>query len=431
MISCVLMLVWPTASHAWQTQLKTRLEKQPIEQVYQWLSEVSPKNDSYDDFHRWSGQIAMRLGDYPAAVEHFEQVVLLTPFDLGSRLELSIAYAKMRNFPASRASLAALYHYLGDRSLPPVAAERIAALRERLAASQLQHPEGAIGLASGNLSVAQGFDSNANQGSSQRTIPLNLWGEIPLELELADASMAKPSTYVQWDASLRMPLGAITDNPVFQGWQAVAGASNRHYQQLDSLDRRVIYGGGQWQSKNGRHQISLLGIHHQVDGLDNRWSVNANYRRLINRHWLASFGLEWQQEPRRPASHKLYLGLWAEWQQAVFWGRTSWQFRPERAAGDTWRMEIGVGSPVLHLNPLSLSAYATWEIRRDTQPYSPAFFGDERRNETTTTLGGLARLPLAESLDAILDVSLERMKSDLVLFERRRFQVETRLEWSW
>lgn len=439
--ACLAMLLLAVASLGWaadpglEQRLEARLQRQPLAQAYAWLAEQPLPQAQQAEVLRWLGQMAMQLGDHAAAVEHFERLVLLEPLDLGSRLELTLAYAELGNLPAARASLDALHYHaerhLGDSPPPPAVARALAELESRLASGRMEGLNRLAGQLRGSLALAQGYDSNANLGARSSTISLNLWGEIPLQAELADESLAQPSHYTELASRISVPLYALLPETVSDDWQLVAGGTFRRYHELDSLHRRDFYLGAQWQPGERRQQLSLVALHQGVEGLPGQWSLNADYRRLVNTHWLASVGVQWQDEPYRSASRTLWAGLWREWQRALLHGRASWQLRPDRAAGDTWRVTLGADTPGWRWQRLTLNAYATLEHRQDTAPYSRQFFGDEPRRETTTTLGTRGRLPLSEALDLTLDASWEHTSASLALFENRRWQLEAGLAWRW
>lgn len=419
-----------------EQRLERQLEQQPLQAVYRWLAAQELPAAQRAQQLRWLGQMSMRLADYAAAVEHFEQLVLLDPLDLGSRLDLALAYAELGNTDAARSSLDALYYYqqqAGPSSaLPPAAARAITQLEARLNGKVRQAPAASrlTQQLRGTLSVSQGYDSNANLGAKSRTIPLSLWGEIPMRVELADESLAQASHYTAFGGQATLPLSAVvpTASP---HWQLMAGGDYRHFHQLDRLHRRDLYAGGQWQPAKRNQQLSLLALHQHVDGLPGQWSALTDYRRLLGRQWLGSLGGQWQDEPYRPASQTLRVGLWREWQQFLLHGQASWQFRPGRRAGDTWRLSARLDAPAWRWSSVAMNAYAEIEQREDSEPYSPQFFGDARRSELTTTLGARGQIPVSPDLTLVLDAGWEHSRSDIALFANRRWELEARLAWRW
>src|SRR5690554_3606252 len=155
-----------------EQRLERQLEQQPLQAVYRWLAAQELPAAQRAQQLRWLGQMSMRLADYAAAVEHFEQLVLLDRLDLGSRLDLALAYAELGNTDAARSSLDALYYYQGQAAgtrsaLPPAAARAITQLESRLNGQVRQAPTTSrfTQQLHGSLSVSQGYDSNANLGA--------------------------------------------------------------------------------------------------------------------------------------------------------------------------------------------------------------------------------------------------------------------------
>ncbi len=427
MLAGLLMVSPSCRADALQEALARHLKSQPLAQVYDWLGGVSASGDKQIERQRWLGQIALEMGRYTSAARHFEQVVVMAPNDMGTRLDLTIAYAEQGNLPAARASLAALHHRLGDAPPPPGAAERIAELEQRLSRASATPRWAWFEDATGSLGIAGGYDSNANLGSRHDSLAVNLWGELPLRLQLAEPSRARGSAYSQLDARVRVPL-VQGDNG--QGrWGLLAGADLRRYHDLDSLHRRGMHLGLQWTGPRRRRQFTLLSYRQQIDGYESRTSLEAGMRQLLGDGWLAGLGAQWQQEPELPASRTLRLSLWREWQGTLFWWQGSRQWRPRRAAGGTWRLEAGMESPPWRFHDLALSAFASGEYRRDTEAYSPQFFGRETRSDRVRRLGARGRLPLGTHWVTEMDVSWERTDSTIALYDTRRLQAEARLEW--
>ena len=430
------------STSAWASaELEHRLARQPLAEVYAWLAEQpSPATpEERLEVQRWLGQMALALGRHAEAAVHFERVIVRQPLDFGTRLELTRAYWLGGNHDAARASLNALEHHLrqqgidpqakGQPGLPRAAAEQLASLQQRLSAPRWERATSWFHLVEGSLAIAQGYDSNANLGARDARIPLELWGEIPVVTELASESLAQGSHFTELEVDLERPL---TDgSSTADDWQLLAGGRLRHYHQLDALHRRDVYMGLRWRPPLGRQQWLLALQRVQASGFPAQLSLSADYRRLLKKGWLANTQLLVQEEPGLSTSQTLGLGLWHPWQGGLLWVRGSWQLRPERAAGDTWRAELGAETPGWQLGPLALSANASLERRGDTGAYSPPFFGSRRRQETSLELGARARLPLTRELDLMLQVEWQHTESDIALFENRRWQMEGRLAWRW
>ncbi|MEQ5801220.1 hypothetical protein [Halomonas sp. H10-9-1] len=416
-----------------EARLATRLEQQPLPSVYRWLQRQPKPAMAVEAarYHQWLGQIAMRLGDAAAAVEHFEAAVLAYPYALGARLELALAYAELGNPEAARASLRALHAYRGGAELPPEAADTLDWLEQRL--EQQPAPASSQDAVENTFTLAQGFDSNANLGSRHRSIPLNLFGLIPDEAVLADASRAQASHFTRLAATTRLPIGELveSDHAALDDWQLLGGLGAQEYHDLDRLQRRDAYLGAAWQSPRRHERLTSLLQYQHVEGIGTAWYLDADYRWLVRNHWLLQLGGQWQQEPTGRNSLRVTGGVWREWQGMLLWGQASWQERRGRPAGDTWRWRLGGQGPTWLAGPLEATAYAHLEQRGDTENYNFAFFGNTQRRETTTTLGVHTRLPLQSRLELGMDARWERTKANLALFEADRWSLEASLRWRW
>lgn len=427
---------------AWTlAELQRRLASRPLAEVYAWFAIQPPSESEAErlEQHRWLGQMALALGYYTLAAEHFERIIIYQPLDFGIRLDLTSAYLLSGNRRAAQASLNGLEHHLrqqgidpeapGQPGLPHAAAERLARLQKQLAEPRRDHAATWLHRIEGSLDIVQGYDSNANLGARRARIPLDLWGEIPAEAALAPESLAQGSHYTELDVDLERPL--FHGDMAGGDWQVLAGGRLRHYHQLDALHRRDAYLGLRWQPVLGQSQWLLAMQQAQASGFPAQLSLSADYRRLIANEWLINASMMVQEESRLASSRTLGLGLWRQWQGGLFWVRGSWQQRPERRAGDTWRAELGSETPSLQLGGMLLSATARLQHRGDTSAYSPAFFGQRRRQETIFELGGRAAFSLTPALDLILQADWQRADADIALFENRRWQAEGRLAWRW
>ncbi|MGM0693356.1 MAG: tetratricopeptide repeat protein [Pseudomonadota bacterium] len=426
-----LLLAAPAAALE-EAVLAQRLAEQPLPAVYRWLQRqpVPALPVEASRYHRWLGEMAMQLDNPAAAVTHFEAAILANPYALGARLEQALAYTELGNVPAARGSLRALHRYRGDAELPPEAAQALGRLEQRLAESSAAGWQDAV---AGTLSVAQGFDSNANLGSRHSTIPLNLFGMIPDEARLADASRAQPSHYSRVGLTSRLPAGTLLGgaDATLADWQLLGGLGAQRYHDLERLQRRDAYLGAEWQPDRRHERVTTLLQYQHVAGIGTAWYLDADYRRLLGGHWLAELGVQWQEAPGGRRSFRLKGGVWREWQGMLLWGNASWQVRPDRPAGDTWRLRLGAQSPRWRWGDLETYGYAHLERRQDTDVYNLAFFGDQRRRETTATLGARLRHPIDQRLALVVDAGWERTRARLELFELERWRLEAALQWRW
>lgn len=279
--------------------------------------------------------------------------------------------------------------------------------------------------------MAHGHDSNANLGSSNRSIPLNLYGVFPAEAWLGDESQAQASAYTRIEAEVQRPWPGEWPLLGTGEWHWLGGASARRYHQLDRLQRWEAHLGTQWRSRRQQARADLLAQYRHVDGIGPLWQWDLNYLKALDPDWLIEIGGQWQTESGYRPSPRLHLALWHQWQGGLVWGRVSRRHRPDRAGGDTWRFQLGGQSPSWQWRRLEVNAYAQLERRQDTQAYNPPLFGDVQRRDTSLTLGGRARLPLTENLDLAIDSRWERTRANLALFERQRWMLEAQLRWQW
>lgn len=426
-----------------ESALAERLTRQPPAEVYRWLEgqpvPASPVQAARH--HQWLGQLAQREGHTAAAIAHFEAAVLAWPYALGARLELSLAYERQGNIKAARASLRGLEAYRGRTALPPSAARTLSALQQRLhtaKGSAGTPPATAPGNPRdihGSLSVGHGFDSNANLGSRHRTISLNLFDQISDEAVLADESRARQSRFSRVALSARLPAGALFAAPAAENWQLQGGVGAQQYHDLDTLHRRDVYASAEWHPRGSPSRLAATWQRQQVEGMGQATYLDTQYRRMLGQRWMAEAGLQWQDEPTGRQSYRATAGLWREWQGALLWASADWQARPQRAAGDTWRLTLGLRAPQWHLQPFGTSTF--WqpflqaEHREDTDIYNYVFFGEQKRKEDTLRLGLRGRLPISTALDVLMDAQWEQTRSNLQLFENHRASLEATLRWRW
>lgn len=383
-------------------------------------------------YYQWLGQIALRNKDTATAITHFEAAVLAYPYALGARLELALAYAEQGNTQAARASLRALHAYRGASPLPPTAAQTLDTLERQLTSQQpLSESANWYDAAQGNLSITQGFDSNANLGSRHRTISLNLFDQISDQAVLADASRAQSSHYSRITMALSLPASALFNKPSAAAWYLKGGFGAQQYHDLDTLHRQDTYLSAEWRPQMRPTRLAATLQQQYVAGIGKARYVDIDYRRLLGEHWMAEVGLQWQREPIGRDSHRLSAGLWREWHGVLLWSNADWQFRPGRDSGDTRRLQFSAQTPDWQWQTIRTQAYLNLERRQDTDLYNYVFFGDKKRRETTTRLGLRSRLPLAGSFDLLMDAQWEETRSNLELFENQRWNLEATLRWRW
>lgn len=372
----------------------------------------------------------MQQGDAETALEALKRIIAIEPTDLGARLDLALLCYHLKQTACARQQLETLQWLIGG-SPPPLAAQQAILWLEAQLKKQSQAP---AALASGLWFVEVGHDTNANLGADNRDVRLNLWGELPLTLELADASMQTRDQYVEvgavalWSVNQTIPEAvrfALADHA-----QWLAGVSHRAYRSLEGYEQSSLYGGVQWYKAETQQRISLM-ANQQWLGLEPyRFYVLAEAEQPLPgaEHWLISARYEWIKEQviRLPSSQRLRLGISYRRAKAEVNLEAAWHHRPDRMAGDT--LEAVLEGKYHHtLAPgVRLSTYAQLNYTEDTAPYSAQFFGDVQRTETTWQLGAkLSRRWAGGTLD--WDTGYEQTRSTIPFNQRNR--LVTRLQY--
>ena len=124
------------------------------------LEGVKPGEGDIDDLDFLHGSIALRRGDWPAAIARFRAMLARNPDLPRVRLDLALAY-----FQAGEDRNAA-YHFglaLGDLDLPPIVRARALAFLDQIRRRKSWSISGSLALAP---------DSNINQATSARQVAL-------------------------------------------------------------------------------------------------------------------------------------------------------------------------------------------------------------------------------------------------------------------
>jgi len=422
-----LALAMPVAG-AWgfETELRQRLASgTSLSRLYSWLSEQPVASTQRVVQQRWLGQLALELGHYGTAADHFERVVLAQPNDFGTRLDLTHAYLRAGNAPAARASLAALKRRLGEQPVPAPAAAQLARLEQALATGASDRPGPGLRWR-GQVRLTEGYDSNANLGASDRRIPLSIGGQWDDFALLDDRSLARSSFYTELAVDARLHDEASTQ----AAWQLLAGGRSRRYHSLDILHREEAYLGGRWHLGDDALAQGFL-RHHQIEGVEDAWRAQAGYLAEVVPDVSLLLEGHYRQEAYRHDSYQLDLTGYYDGKASLLWLGGSWEFRPQRSAGDTWRVRVGGQYTLLESSRWTVSATAQAEYRQDTQPYSFLFFGDEVRRESAYSLELLARRPLGREFAIEVEGFWRQTDASIALFEHRRWGGSLALEWRW
>ena len=139
---------------------RTAVSKGELDDAEFLLEGVKPGEGDIDDLDFLHGSIALRRGDWQAAITRFRAMLARNPNLPRVRLDLALAY-----FQAGEDRRAA-YHFrlaLGDKDLPPVVRARSLALLDRIRRRKSWSVSGSLALAP---------DTNINQATSAREVAL-------------------------------------------------------------------------------------------------------------------------------------------------------------------------------------------------------------------------------------------------------------------
>ena len=139
---------------------RVALDKGELDDAEFLLEGVKPGEGNIDDLDFLHGWIALRRGDWQAAIARFRAMLSRDP-DL-PRVRLDLAFAYFRAGQDRRAA----YHFrlaLGDKDLPPVVRARALALLDRIRRRKSWSVSGSLALAP---------DTNINQATSAREVAL-------------------------------------------------------------------------------------------------------------------------------------------------------------------------------------------------------------------------------------------------------------------
>ena len=136
------------------------LDKGELDDAEFLLEGVKPGEGDIDDLDFLHGSIALRRGDWQAAIARFRAMLARNPNLPRVRLDLALAYFQARE------DRRAAYHFrlaLGDKDLPPVVRARALALLDRIRRRKSWSISGSLALAP---------DNNINAATSARQVAL-------------------------------------------------------------------------------------------------------------------------------------------------------------------------------------------------------------------------------------------------------------------
>ena len=307
--------------------------------------------------------------------------------------------------------------WLAEHDVPPALARLIDTW---LAAAEAKRTPATHPAQTDNLSVlltlSHGYDSNANDGSRHDSIPIQLNG-LPLRWTLDSNSQAQASTFSE------LGLHAHASDRI--GW--AAGLSAKHYTALkeDDISAYALLSapipcpaGLSCQVQgllNAQQQDEQEQVQFQLS-LDTRWSqqqLRLNLRHSHERTAADSraLGLQWHGQFTPKLS--IYAGL--ETDQPL-----------DRRAGDT-RHSIHIGTRIrpLAAQPLQLNLLHLREY--ESEPYSPVFWGDKKRDRRLHRVTTSYTWPLGKQLSLRLEAGWRRTNSDIELFQQHGWNTSLKL----
>lgn len=262
------------------------------------------------------------------------------------------------------------------------------------------------------LGVNLGYDTNANSGSSAREVQLSIGG-IDQVLQLSPSSLPQSSSFEGFRLDAVLPArgtGAGRQSNWLLGAQLTR--YNKSIEQLSDQDSLLYVGktleGGACQLAASCSQLLLAGAGQTRSGdyefINHRFTLGWNSRQatlstsLLRREGQFEsirLGGDWFWYPQTElGSLQLEAGLATDMAQN------------QRAGGDQQRAKLGLG---WQISPkLLFSAKSEWV--KDQQEYSPALFGNTRRDQTIQALK--AEYILKKTTDGLYSLLFENRVTD-------------------
>jgi tetratricopeptide (TPR) repeat protein len=153
-----------------------------VNKAYSLANQFNGENEGDSQFDLAFALSARAVGQYHQAVFAFERVLFVNPNSVDARLGLALTYYDLRNFKAAKTEFILLSQYQLSSKLSQTVQQYIQIIDKRA----LQ----ANGFWQNRLKLGLGFDSNANNGSSDEFITLPLLGQVRLFDESLETSSA-------------------------------------------------------------------------------------------------------------------------------------------------------------------------------------------------------------------------------------------------
>jgi hypothetical protein len=328
------------------------------------------------------------------------------------RGDLHIELLRLALRLGDRAAALRQRHWLAQHDLPPALAQLI----DRWLASSDPTAPPAPPPRRVRLSLSQGYDSNANDGSRHDTVPVNFNG-LPLNWSLDRASRAQPSHYTAVGASLSLRRQ--------RQWELSTRA--RRYHDLNEtelqlyaalrqplpcpvgLDCSLDLALSARQQADERQLLSQLGT--SLSGQRQRLSLYLRHSSEKNAANSQSIGLQWYY-----ALHPRLL---------LFTGIDYDQPLQPRAGGDRTSLHLGSRWQPLPHAPWLLELLHLQEYEQT--PYAPAFWGDTHRDRQLDRLSSEYSWRLNGSLTLRTQLDWRYTQSDLKLYQQQGWSAALQL----
>jgi hypothetical protein len=407
-VSLLMLAPLVSAAPAFNTLLQQHAQNLAPVELLNWLQQQEIHYSQNPEYNRWTAELALRENRPELALAALERLIVQEPHNMGARLDLALVCFHLGDYERSRQLLNSLPRDLA----PPTAQQTI----DQLNAHLPQKQQGLVWYKP-RLSWALGYDSNVNIGSDKRDIPLHLWGEIPAQAQLGDASLSQADYYSE--ISLHSGLG----NPQYPHRWWTGGMSHRIHRHASDYDQTQIWLGAQWQQPQRGRSFSLL--------LNQLWLGNTHWESgvqldaiqvLAPQHQLQG-RVSWtlQHQTALPAQKSLMLAYHGQAYGLQNRTELTYTHRPDHTAGDLMRLNLTLAQKPWPSTQVLLG----YEHRQDANAFSPQFFGSRIRTDQTYSAGLSHNLKLPRPLE--LSLTYQNTHSTIPLFDTQRIQFQASL----
>jgi len=351
-------------------------------------------------------QVAAKTNDWQSARKATQQLSHCLPQRGDLRVDLLRYALLLHDYPAARQE----FDWLQRQPLPPAL--------ERIITSWMQQaPAIPISADSRNLhtsvTLTGGYNSNANDGSRHRLVPVNLGG-LSLLWRLDNASTAQPSSLVGAETRLDYSAGS-------HGLSAVLDFT--HYTDLDARDLGATFAYTHLYDCRlaGECRLSAL-----VNGREE--FGNRRYQALLGTsvstsHQLWNTYVRYSHEPSGATSHS--AGLQASYlltPQILLHGGLEYDRSPQPRAGGT-RAQWHLGTRIQPLHNSNLQMTLLHLREHDQTAWSPALWGQDRRDRKFSKLGLEYRQNLGPGWSLKLEGDYRRTNSAIPIYQQHGWSI--------